>query len=63
MKKKTKKQMKQIFSIIIVLITVIISYLALFSMWKKYYLIKDNLYSLLKNDTELEISFYKVITL
>ena len=49
--------------ILVIFITVIISYLALFSMWKKYYLIKDNLYSLLKKDTELEISFYKVINI
>ena len=32
-------------------------------LWTKYYLIKDNLYSLLKKDTELEISFYKVINI
>ena len=44
-------------------IFVIVSYIPLFLMWEKYYLIKDNLYSLLKKDTELEISFYKAINL
>ena len=32
-------------------------------MWEKYYIIKDNLYSLLKKDTELEISFFKSLSM
>ena len=32
-------------------------------LWTKYYLIKDNLYSLLKKDTELEISFFKALNM
>lgn len=32
-------------------------------MWDKYYIIKDNLYSLLKKDTELEISFFKSLSM
>ena len=42
---------------------IIVSYIPLYLMWEKYYLIKDNLYSLLKKDTELEISFYKAINI
>ena len=42
---------------------IIVSYIPLYLMWEKYYLIKDNLYSLLKKDTQLEISFYKAINI
>ena len=44
-------------------IFIVVSYILLYFMWQKYYLIKDNLYSLLKKDTELEISFYKVMNI
>ena len=47
--------------LIIIFFILILSYALLFWMWEKYYLVKDNLYSLLKKDTELEISFYKAI--
>ena len=48
---------------IINFIFIVVSYILLYFMWQKYYLIKDNLYSLLKKDTELEISFYKVMNI
>ena len=47
----------------LICIFIVASYILLFFMWQKYYLIKDNLYSLLKKDTELEISFYKVMNI
>ena len=46
---------------LVIFVFIIISYIILYFMWEKYYLIKDNLYSLLKKDTELEISFFKAM--
>ena len=46
---------------LIICVFVVISYVVLYLMWQKYYLIKDNLYSLLKKDTQLEMSFFKAI--
>jgi hypothetical protein len=48
---------------LIIIICVVISYIILFFMWNRYYTIKDNLYSLLKKDSELEISFYKAMNI
>ena len=48
---------------LIIIIFVVISYIILFFMWKRYYSIKDNIYSLLKKDSELEISFYKAMNI
>ena len=48
---------------LIIIICVVISYLVLFSMWNRYYTIKNNLYSLLKKDSELELSFYKAMNI
>ena len=46
---------------LIIIVIVIISYVVLLLLWQRYYVIKDNLYSLLKKDTELEMSFFKAI--
>ena len=51
-----------ILSIIIFLILAF-SYIELYLIWQTYYLIKDNLYSLLRKDTELEISFFKAMNI
>ena len=48
---------------IIIIICAVISYVILFFLWQRYYLIKDNLYALLQKDTKLEISFYKAINI
>ena len=48
---------------IIIFIIIVLTYILLFLLWRKYYLIKDNLYSLLKKDTQLEISFFKAINM
>ena len=47
----------------IIIFFLILSYTSLYIMWEKYYIIKDNLYSLLKKDTELEISFFKSLSM
>ena len=47
----------------IIIFFLILSYTSLYIMWDKYYIIKDNLYSLLKKDTELEISFFKSLSM
>ena len=48
---------------LVILFFLVFSYTLLSLMWKKYYLVKDNLYSLLRKDTELELSFYKAINI
>ena len=48
---------------LIILCALVLTYVLLSLMWRKYYLIKDNLYSLLNKDTELEISFYKALSM
>ena len=48
---------------LIILVVVILTYVSLSLIWKKYYIIKDNLYSLLKKDTQLEISFFKAMNI
>ena len=48
---------------LLICIIVIISYVVLLLIWRKYYLIKDNLYSLLKKDTQLEMSFFKALNI
>ena len=48
---------------LIICICLILTYTSIYLLWKKYYLIKDNLYSLLRKDTELEISFFKALNI
>ena len=46
---------------IFICICIIFSYIELYLLWETYYLVKENLYSLLRKDTELEISFFKAM--
>ena len=48
---------------LIICVCLIFTYISLYMLWTKYYIIKDNLYSLLKKDTELEISFFKALNM
>ena len=48
---------------LIIIICLVLTYISLHLLWRKYYLIKDNLYSLLRKDTELEMSFFKALNI